>query len=257
MMIKKEFPILEFDDNKEAFINPRIVRKILDNNKPFPSMLIICFFKEVINNLIEEGQLKLFAILKGENDSEYYKFVDDDILVIHGKIGSPSCGGILEEAIALGVDRVMFCGGAGSLVKEVTCGKYIIVSSAIRDEGTSYHYIEPSREIEVKKVIVDKIRKYLDDCNLDYIIGKTWTTDAFYRETIDKINLRREEGAIIVEMEQSALIAISQFRDINYGAIIYGGDDLTKEKWDNRDWCSRKDVRQDLLFICKNLVQKL
>lgn len=57
---------------------------------------------------------------------------------------------------------------------------------------------------------------------LDYLFALTWTTDAFYRETKDKIKLRKEEGAVVVEMKQAWLIAVSKHRNIRYGAIIYG-----------------------------------
>lgn len=256
-MIIKEFPILEFDENKDAFINPVLVRKVLIGIDKVPSMLIICFFKEVIDQLLLKKAIEPFLILKGENNSHYYKYVEDDILIIHGMIGGPACGAILEEAIALGVEKVMFCGGAGSLTKEGTCGKYVIVNSAIRDEGMSYHYKAPSREIRADQRIVDIIRKYFDENNYDYIVGKTWTTDAFYRETTDKIALRKQEGAMIVEMEQAGLLAISQFRNVAYGAIIYCGDDLSKAKWDGREWSSRTSIREELVQICCKLVKKI
>ncbi len=256
-MIKKEFPILEFDENKDAFINPILIRKVLVGIEKMPSMLIICFFKEVIDNLLQEKAIDPFLLIKGENNVQYYKFTNDDILIVHGRVGGPFCGAILEEAIALGVDKVMFCGGAGSLTKEGTCGKFVIVNSAIRDDGMSYHYQAPSREIRADQRVVDIITKYFNENNIDYSVGKTWTTDAFYRETIDKIALRKEEGAIIVEMEQAGLFAVSQFRGIAYGAIIYCGDDLSKEKWDGRQWSSRKSVREELVQICTRLVKKI
>ncbi len=256
-MVVKEFPILEFDESKDAFINPNNVRKVLVNVEKVPSMLIICFFKEVIEKLLLEQTITSFILIKGENDCQYYKFKDEDILIIHGIIGGPACGAILEEAIALGVNKIMFCGGAGSLTQEGTCGKFVIINSAIRDDGMSYHYQAPSREIRANQRVVDIISKYFIENNYDYIVGKTWTTDAFYRETRDKIALRKQEGAIIVEMEQAGLLAVSQFRGVTYGAIIYCGDDLSKAKWDGREWHSRASIREELVQICYKLVQKL
>lgn len=93
------------------------------------------------------------------------------------------------------------------------------------------------------------ITNYLTKENIPYIIGKTWTTDAFYRETKAKIALRKSEGCLIVEIKQAGMFAVSQFRGIEYGAIIYGGDDLTKEEWDNRNWRYKKDIRTSLCEI--------
>ena len=164
------------------------------------------------------------------------------------------CAGVLEECIALGSRYVMFCGGGGVLRKDLTVGHLIVIDSAIRDEGTSYHYVEPSREIKTNPKVVSLIENHLKENNIDHIIGKSWTTDAFYRETKAKIELRKNEGALIVEMEQSAMIAVSQFREILYGAIIYGGDDLSQDVWDNRGWTKREDIRLALTRLCVDLV---
>jgi uridine phosphorylase len=252
MLERKEFPILEFDENKEALISPFSLAKKYPFK--FPEKLIITFFKDVINYLLEEKVIEEFATIKGENDVVVYKFKDKDILIKHGIIGGPACGGVLEDLIGLGIKKVMFCGGGGVLDKEITVGKFIVVDGAIRDEGMSYHYVKPSRIIKSNQYAKEKICNYLDKNDIKYLTGLTWTTDAFFRETIDKIKLRKEEGAIIVEMEQAGLIAVSQFRGIDYGAIIYGGDDVSGIVWDNRSWHSRSDIRRSLVLICKEIV---
>ncbi len=251
MNIKKEHPILEFDPDKDAYINPSMISS---KYPKLPSYLVVCFFNDVITKLLESNEIVLFTTIKGENDLEIYKLKDRDIAIIPGKIGAPLCAAFLDECIALGSKYVMFCGGGGVLRSDLTVGKLIVIDSAIRDEGTSYHYIKPSREIQANQKIVKKITDYLEINKIDYILGKTWTTDAFYRETKSKVALRKEEGAILVEMEQSAMIAVSQFRDIDYGAIIYCGDDLSTEKWDSRRWKERKEIRYDLTMLCMDIV---
>lgn len=61
----------------------------------------------------------------------------------------------------------------------------------------------------------------------------------------------------MVEMEQAGCIAVAQFRGFDYGALIYGGDDVSQEAWDNRGWCSREGIRYDLVTLCKKLVEVL
>ena len=109
-----------------------------------------------------------------------------------------------------------------------------MVDGAIRDEGFSYQYIPASRVIYTNPEITDKIREYLDENGISYLRGLTWTTDAIFRETADRISRRKEEGAKIVEMEQAGCIAVAQFRGFAYGALIYGGDDLSGEEWSGR-----------------------
>jgi len=84
---------------------------------------------------------------------------------------------------------------------------------------------------------------------LPYLIGKTWTTDAPYRETPKRIAARRAEGCLVVEMEAAALMAVAQFREVQLGQVVYGGDDLSGSRWDNRGWQSRSEIRQNLFWL--------
>ncbi len=81
------------------------------------------------------------------------------------------------------------------------------------------------------------------------MLGKTWTTDAPYRETPDKMALRRSEGCLTVEMETAAFCAVAQFRDVTFGQILYGGDDLTGDQWDPRDWHVLASTREKLFWL--------
>lgn len=252
-MKKKEFPILEFDPDKEAFINPRMIS---DKYPKLPSHLLVCFFKDAIDKLFENEEIVHLTTLRGENDLEIFKFVHHDVALIPGKVGAPLCAGFMDECIALGSRYVMFCGGAGVLRADLAVGHLVVVDSAIRDEGTSYHYVKPSRIIRSDARVRKIIKQHLKTEKIDFIEGRTWTTDAFYRETKKKIKMRQEEGAIMVDMEQSAMIAVAKFRQVFYGAILYGGDDLSKEMWDGRDWSKREDIRLGLTRLCLDIVTK-
>ena len=99
--------------------------------------------------------------------------------------------------------------------------------------------------------------QYLSEHDVPHLSGLTWTTDAIFRETGERIALRRAEGAKIVEMEQAGCLAVAQYRGFAYGAIIYGGDDVSQPEWDNRDWRSRNGIRYDLVTLCHELVQRI
>ena len=148
----------------------------------------------------------------------------------------------------------MFCGGGGVLDKNIEVGQILVVDGAIRDEGFSYHYIEPSRYIYTEPEVTEKIIRYLEAHSISYIRGLTWTTDAVFRETKDKVKQRKAEGAKIVEMEQAGCIAVAQYRGFSYGALIYGGDDVSSKEWSDRGWRSRDGIRFDLVTLCKKLV---
>ena len=253
MMTTHPYPILEFDDNKTAKLNPEVFV-----NVPFDTdKMVITFFPEVIDTLLAEEKITLSRAIGGENPVYVYRFADTDILITLGAIGCPACGGNLDLFHAMGITKVMFCGGGGVLEKNIEVGQLLVVDGAIRDEGFSYHYIEPSKYIYTDPKITEKIVAYLESHNVSYLRGLTWTTDAMFRETQERIERRKAEGAKIVEMEQAGCIAVAEFRGFAYGALIYGGDDVSSQEWSNRAWRSRKGIRYDLVTLCKNIVEIL
>jgi uridine phosphorylase len=96
---------------------------------------------------------------------------------------------------------------------------------------------------------VSAIKKALARHHVDYVVGKTWTTDGIYRETADKLAKRRAEGCVTVEMEAAAFFAVAQFRRVTFGQILYGGDDLTGDEWDDRDWQLQTSTREKLFWL--------
>lgn len=210
-----------------------------------------------MDKLANEGKITHERTIAGENPILIYRFLDDDILITLGQIGCPACAGNLDLLNAMGITKVMFCGGGGVLDENIEVGQLLVVDGAIRDEGFSYHYIEPSRYIFTNPATTEKITRYLEDHSISYTRGLTWTTDAIFRETADRIARRKNEGAKIVEMEQAGCIAVSQFRGFEYGALIYGGDDVSQIEWSDRGWHSREGIRYDLVTLCKKLVKIL
>ena len=254
MIYENDFPILEFDTAPEATLNPTVFA----GPKFKTDKLIITFFPEVIEKLIAEGKLLQERIIAGENPVYIYYFAKDpEVLITLGYVGCPACAGNLDLLQAMGIKKVMFCGGGGVLDQDIAVGQLLVVDGAIRDEGFSYHYVAPSRCIYTDPRVTAGITAYLNAHGVPYIRGLTWTTDALFRETPDRIALRRKEGAKIVEMEQAGCIAVARFRGFDYGAIIYGGDDVSQAEWSDRGWRSRNGMRFDLVMLCRQLVKEM
>jgi purine-nucleoside phosphorylase len=97
----------------------------------------------------------------------------------------------------------------------------------------------------------------LSERGIPFITGKTWTTDAPYRETSGMIQSRVEEGCLTVEMEAAALLAVAQYRKVKLGQLLYAGDDLSGEHWDNRRWQSRKEIRESLFWLAADICLSL
>lgn len=254
MLQKNAWPVLEFDDSPSAKLNPtHFAGNGFDTDK-----MVITFFPEVIEKLLRAGRAERVCVIPGENPVEILRFSDrKDVLLTLGQVGCPACGGNLDLFNAMGVRKVMFCGGGGVLDRSIEVGQVLVVDGAIRDEGFSYHYIPASRVIRTDPAVTEKIVSCLQARGVPHLRGLVWTTDAIFRETADRIALRREEGAKIVEMEQAGCIAVAQFRHFAYGALIYGGDDLTGEDWNGRSWRSREGIRYDLVQLCADLVSEI
>jgi uridine phosphorylase len=256
LMLHNVFPILEFDEDRDAFIRPERHIKPLDISE----RAVLCFFSDAIKKLLAKYPHKIVTHLKGEGLTfPVYEldYKDKPIVLVQAIVGAPWAAGHIEELTAYGCRKFIACGGCGVLQKDIAVGHLIIPVSAVRDEGTSYHYLPPSREVNMNKHAVKVIENTLTESNVPYIKGKTWTTDAFFRETPAKVKHRREEGCIAVDMEASAFIAVAEYNNVTFGQIFYAGDNLGGEEWDNRGWQSRDDIREWVLTLsieaCLNL----
>lgn len=250
------YPILEHDATRTALIEPSKVIRARD----MPEHCVICFFKEVLDKIIVEHKAKVLVDIKWEDGSHpvhEIEFNGKRLAFFHPGIGAPLSAGLLEEVIAFGCKKFIACGGAGVLVKEIAVGNLIVVSAAIRDEGVSYHYLPPGREVTANENGKQALIKILKERTIPFRTGKTWTTDAPYRETRKKIAQRITEGCLTVEMESAGLMAVAQFREVTFAQVLYGGDDLSGTDWDDRGWQSRKEIRENLFWLCAEACQLL
>jgi len=242
------YPILEHDPTHRAVIEPS---ELLPSGT-IPDCVVACFFLEVIGNVAAQHEAEVAFTFKtefGTNPMYVFEHQGRQVAFFHPGLGAPLAAGFLEEAIALGGRNFIACGGAGVLNREIAVGHLVVPDEALRDEGTSYHYLPPSRTVRADRQAIQAIEAILSAHKVPYLLGKTWTTDAFYRETPGKVEQRRAEGCLTVEMEASAFFAVAQFRGVRFGQMLYGGDDVSSEKWDVRGWLDRKDVREQLFWL--------
>ena len=241
----RALPILEFDPSPAAIIEPRRVHKAIGA----PKHCVLCFFQDVIDELVRNGAREIHNERWETGNHPIYEleFNGKRLAVVHPRVGAAVSAAMLEMMIALGSRKFIACGGAGVLDSKIAVGDIIVPSAAIRDEGTSYHYLPPSREVAPHPRALAAIEKTLRRNGHDYIVAKTWTTDAIYRETRALVNARKREGCLTVEMEAAAFFAVAQYRRVQFGQILYGGDDLSGE-WDRRDW-SRHQIRERLFTL--------
>ena len=251
------YPIIEFDDSRNTLID---VTKNLHSRDKLPPMCVISFFGEAVkeyvhqNNgvvcgklVLESFELPLYKIQIGENA----------VVLLHGLCSGPYMAGQLEKLIAMGCQRFIVCGGCGVLVGGSSRGQLFVPDCALRDEGTSYHYVKPSREIQISNKVKERLSAFLNENDISFSFVKTWTTDAMYRETPEAIANRKQEGCQIVEMECASCYAVAQYKGVDIGFLLYAGDDVSGKVWDSRSWKSDYGTRYNLIDLSTRAVTYL
>jgi uridine phosphorylase len=253
---QEKYPILEFDPIRRAVIEPSELFQAID----IPEYCVVCFFKDIVEKVAQSSGAKVIFEDKGVYGSNpFYRFQHNghQVVFFHPFVGAPLAAAFLEIAIALGSRKIIVCGSAGVLDRTIPVGGFIVTSAAIRDEGVSYHYLPPGREIETHLKVIGAITSTLDEHKETYRVAKSWTTDGLFRETAGKIALRKEEGCITVEMEAAALLAVARFRGVDLGYILTGGDDVSGTEWDQRQEMSRIPTRERMFWLSVEACLKL
>lgn len=252
-------PILEHDEHdptQEAVIEPsRILRPVED----MPRRAVACFFQDVLTELAQRHEMRVLKRLRSELGTHPVYELEhggERIAVFHPGVGAPLAAAILEEVIALGCRDIIACGGCGVLDSTIAVGHVIVPTSAVRDEGTSYHYLPPTRTVEPHPEALAAVEATLRAADVPYLTGTTWTTDAIYRETREQVRRRRAEGCIAVEMEAATFFAVARFRGVRFGQLLYGGDDVAAEEWSHRHWQAH-GVRETLFTLAADAVLRL
>lgn len=224
----------EFDETKTSTFNPEDVVTVIPD---IPKIGITCFSRYLIDRLVEAFKGEIIGkVTNANNTIPIYKikYKGEEFVLFMSCVGASACIVEYEEVFAKGLEKLIVFGTCGVLDRNIEDLAIIIPNSAIRDEGTSYHYIKSNDEIEVNKKYKEEFIELLNEHNYSYVEGKTWTTDAPYRETKIKKEKRKEQGCICVDMECSAISALAQFRKKEIFQFFYAADNLDSAKWDKR-----------------------
>jgi RimJ/RimL family protein N-acetyltransferase/uridine phosphorylase len=241
--------LLHYDPSLDVAIDPQ---RRLQRHPAMPEACVLSFFQDAITTRVAEDHgIHIYSLRSeiGHHPIVVLGHGSDAVALVHPGVGAPLAAGILEELIALGARRFIVCGGAGALRHDQVCGHLVLPEQALRDEGTSYHYLPAQRPARPGAKALSIMRQVLDDHRLPYERGATWTTDAMYRETRPRIAQRQAEGCLTVEMEAAALFAVAEHRQVELACLLYCGDMVAGETWDERDWHRQSGTRARLLDL--------
>lgn len=233
-LVKNKYPILEYDTVQEAVVRPAGWKL-----PPFPKKAVFAFLLDEIELYARTHQgekidqfesiTKIYPIYECEHKGE-------KVCLCQAPVGAAAAVQLLDYLIARGVTQIISAGSCGALV-DIPENEFLVPVAALRDEGISYHYIPPSREIAVSKQGIKALETALSQAGFAFMEVKTWTTDGFYRETEEMVRYRIEEGCQVVEMECSGLAACAKFRDVIWAMLLFTADTLADTTaYQERNW---------------------
>lgn len=218
-------------------------RDIYPIGKQISDVCIVTFSRKLMEKIRQEYDLHLVATMTSTTyDIPIYSLLykGTTICLYNSFMGSTLAGTCMIEASALvGASKFIMFGSCGRLYSGIENHTFIVPTRAYRDEGFSYHYAPVSDYIAIKNH--DAIEKFLGKNNINFVAGKTWTTDAFYKETETEIKQRKKEGCIAVEMECAGCQAVADFYHWDFYEFFFGGDLLDAKTWDKATLGSDSD----------------
>ncbi len=132
--------------------------------------------------------------------------------VIGRVVGASFAVLVAEELFASGCELLISITSAGQIISLDQPPYVVLIEKALRDEGTSYHYLPPSPYSNLRPELRKTIYSAWDNTNVPLYIGTSWTTDAPFRETEEMITTCRKKGILTVEMEAAALYALAEVK---------------------------------------------
>ena len=254
MIQKHAIPILEFDDNPQAVIMPNHEGL----NLQLPKKCIYAFLEEEIDRYAQEVEADCVGEFVSATKTYPVYVMDykgEKVCLAQAPVGSAPAAQFMDWLIGYGVENIISTGTCGVLTN-IEENAFLVPVRALRDEGASYHYVAPSRYMEMQIEAISAIEQVLEQLGIPYEEVMTWSTDGFYRETAEKVAYRKEEGCAVVEMECAALAAVAQLRGVVWGQLLFTADSLADlENYDSRDWGS--EAFDKALELCLEIVSHM
>ena len=191
-----------------------------------PTKAVICPITPMAKTLTAQGNWKKRFV-----SADIYCAEKEDFCFVTGfGCGGPAVALVVEQLITLGVKEIIFVGLAGALQEEILPGDIVLCDESICADGTSFHYT--GKEIvRADKKLLKRLAQTLHTKKLDFHLGRNWSTDAIFRETKAEIKHYQKNHVLTVEMETSALYAVSARRKIKAAAAFVASDSLNDGVW--------------------------
>lgn len=197
---------------------------------PAPPWLIFCPQASVLRHAVKQWRGQRVPGFFGET---YLLDRSEQQVAVAGGfgVGAPVVGVLVEMFAVWGVARLVWLGIAGGLQPELRTGDLVLVETAVRDEGTSHHYLPSEPTVAASPRLTESVAQAITQANLPYQTGATWSTDAPYRETAVAVRHYQQLGVQTVEMEVAALFAVAHYCQKEAAALLAVSDLLAGGVW--------------------------
>lgn len=252
MIRKHTIPILEYDDDPRAVImNDR-------HDVALPRRAVFAFLGDPVDAYAASVGAEVLEVYHTiGRDTKIYRLLHkgEELCLCRAPLGGSAAVQLMDFLLGHGVTQVIAAGSCGALAP-LPENAFLIPVQALRDEGTSYHYLPPARYVQTSAPVRSAMKRVLAGQGLSWAECTTWTTDGFYRETAELVAYRREEGCLVVEMECASLAACAALRGAEFAQLLYTADSLADVKnYDARSW--GENAVLPALHLCLDIAAEL
>lgn len=189
------------------------------HEKPECNVPEICILDpdgDLVDYLYHEKNASVNACWAGYHTTMYEFTLNGRKIGIIGRaVGAPFAVLIAEQAFVSGCKYLISITSAGTIQPPKNNEQFLLIEQALRDEGTSFHYLPPDQKAEIPTELFTRLHPLQSEQDLSLAVGKSWTTDAPYRETQSAIDYAGSRNITAVEMEAAALYAFALHHDVS------------------------------------------
>lgn len=257
----KKSPLFDYFSSSKQLITPtnssniykKRTREILNDKTNYA---IINFNEDyntrLINNNVGQEVGRFYS------GGDYHKIVLlDNLIIVSSFLGGPNAAALMEELSYYGIKNFLAIGTACNIgYNNSNC---MLVEKAIRDEGTSLFYKEPSLYSYSSTWLNSMIEEELCNAKKSFYKGVTWTVDAYYRENIDRMKKRITQGASAIDMESSVWCSVAESLNLNFSQLLFFTDCVSNDKWFKN--IHNSDIKDEMssfgIELSKRLIKRI
>jgi uridine phosphorylase len=223
---QRECPLLHHETDSPSEFTPDELVSAVRTARGLPDVAVppICvldFDGDLTDWLVREGRATPFEPWACFHTTMYVLETDGDCYgIIPRTIGGPYAVLIAEQLYVSGARLILGLTSAGRVAPSLPLPSFVVVTSAVRDEGTSFHYLPPAEKVYCPTPITDLLADEMSRLG-STVEGSVWTTDAPYRETIAQLQRYAAAGVLAVEMQAASLFAFAIARKASVGVVAH------------------------------------